>query len=269
MTPMPVSSHAGLGLRSKAVLQAGVILFSLAGRALASQNGAPGKNAAGNIGIEQHLGNQVPLDLKFQNEAGQTVTLGSNFDNRPVILSLVYYGCRMMCTLTEYGLVNALKEIPGSIGDQYSVVTVSFDAREKPELAALNKKTYTELYGRPGAQKGWHFLVGSEPSIHALTEAVGWHYQYLADIDLFSHPTGIMVLTPSGRISNYFYGIEFRAQDLRMALEDAAREKIATPETIKARLQNGVAGGGSVPAANDSAKPKCAPGTVSPSERKQ
>ncbi len=248
--------HPGFGRRAKAAAQASVLFFSLAVTVMAHSNSTPALGSYPNVGIEAHLGTQVPLNLKFQDENRQTVTLGSYFDKKPVILSLVYYGCRMMCTLTEYGMVNALKQIPDSIGDQYTIVTVSFDPREKPDVAMLNKKTYVALYGRPSAQHGWHFLVGDVPSIHALTGAVGFHYQYLADIDLFSHPTGIMILTPTGKVSSYFYGIEFRAKDIQTALMDASNEKIATPAEINARMDKGVAGGGATPAVSCPTKPQ-------------
>jgi protein SCO1 len=243
--------------RAQAAVQAGVLFFSLAGTSMAHTSSTPTLGSYNNIGIEPHLGAQVPLNLKFQDESGQTVTMGSYFDKKPVILSLVYYGCRMMCTLTEYGMVNALKQIPGSIGDQYDILTVSFDPREKSDVAMLNKKTYVGLYGRPSAPQGWHFLVGDVPSIHALTDAVGFHYEYMAEIDLFSHPTGIMILTPTGKVSSYFYGIEYRAQELEAAIIDASNEKIATPGQINARMHNGVAGGANPSSADSATKPQC------------
>ena len=234
--------------RASVAAEASIFFFGLAMTAKAQDKSATAQSQSRGVGIEQRLNNQVPLDLKFRDETGQTVTLGSYFGREPVILSLVYYGCRMMCTLTEYGLVNALRDVQFNIGDQYQVVTVSFDPREGPELAASQKTTYTGLYGRPGAKQGWHFLVGDERSIHALAQAVGFQFKYMPDIDLYDHPTGIMVLTPKGKVASYFYGVQYRAQDIRLALVDASNEKIANPEDMERRLQKGISGGGTSPA---------------------
>lgn len=237
----------GTVVRSEAI-QAAVMLLALTTAASAKVTPTV-TSAASTVGIEQRLNNQVPLDLKFRDETGQTVILGSYFGRTPVILSLVYYTCPMMCTEEEHGLVNTLRDLQSSVGDQYQVLTVSFDPRERPELAMNQKNIYVGLYGRPGANQGWHFLVGDEASIHALSQAVGFHYQYMPDIDIFSHPTGIMVLTPKGKVASYFYGIQYPAEGLHAALVDAAEEKIASPAEIDRRLQKGVAGGGTPPAA--------------------
>ena len=125
------------------------------------------------VGIDQRLNNQVPMDLKFRDEAGQTVTLGSYFGKKPVILSLVYYTCPMLCTMAENGLLNALRDVNFNIGEQFEVVTVSIDPTETPEMAMGKKAVYVGLYGRPGAKQGWHFLVGDEPSIRTLTQSSG------------------------------------------------------------------------------------------------
>jgi protein SCO1/2 len=234
--------------RASVAAEASLFFVGLAMTAKAQDRSATAPAQSSDVGIEQRLNNQVPLDLKFRDETGQTVTLGSYFGREPVILSLVYYGCRMMCTLTEYGLVNTLRDVQFNMGDQYQVVTVSFDPREGPELSVSQKTTYTGLYERPGAKQGWHFLVGDEHSIHALAQAVGFHYKYVPDIDLFNHPTGIMVLTPKGKVSSYFYGVQYRAQDIHAALVDASNEKIADPEDMERRLEKGVAGGGTAAA---------------------
>ncbi len=133
------------------------------------------------VGIDQRLNNQVPLNLKFRDETGQTVILGSYFGKRPVILSLVYYTCPMLCTMAENGLLNALRDVTFDIGEQYEVVTVSIDPTEKPEMAMGKKAVYVGLYGRPAAKQGWHFLVGDEPDIRALAQAVGFHYNYIPE----------------------------------------------------------------------------------------
>jgi protein SCO1/2 len=234
--------------RASVAAEASLFFFGLAMTAKAQDKSEMAPAQSRGVGIEQRLNNQVPLDLKFRDETGQTVTLGSYFGREPVILSLVYYGCRMMCTLTEYGLVNALRDVQFNIGDQYRVVTVSFNPKDDPDVAMAQKTTYTGLYGRPGAKQGWHFLVGDEHSIHALAQAVGFQYKYMPDIDLYDHPTGIMVLTPKGKVASYFYGVQYRAQDIHQALVDASNEKIANPEDMERRLQKGVAGGGASPA---------------------
>jgi len=234
--------------RASVAAEASIFFFGLAMTAKAQDKSATAPSQSRGVGIEQRLNNQVPLDLKFRDETGQTVTLGSYFGREPVILSLVYYGCRMMCTLTEYGLVDALRDVQFNIGDQYQVVTVSFNPKDDPDVAMAQKTTYAGLYGRPGAKQGWHFLVGDEHSIHALAQAVGFQYKYMPDIDLYDHPTGIMVLTPKGKVSSYFYGIQYRAQDIHLALVDASNEKIARPEDMERRLEKGISGGGTSPA---------------------
>jgi len=181
------------------------------------------------VGIDQRLNVQVPLDLKFQDETGQTVTLASYFGKKPVILSLVYYSCPMLCTMAENGLLNTLRDVKFNVGEQFEVVTVSFDPSEKPELALAKKGIYVGLYGRPGAKQGWHFLVGGEASIRALTQAVGFHYNYDPKTGQFAHATAIMVLTPQGKVSRYFYGIMYPPRDVRLALVEASQEKIGNP----------------------------------------
>lgn len=181
------------------------------------------------VGIEQRLNNQVPLDLKFRDETGQTVTLGSYFGKKPVILSLVYYSCPMLCTTAENGLLNALRDVEFNIGKEYQVVTVSIDPTETPEMAIGKKGVYVGLYGRPGSKGGWHFLVGDEPSIRTLAQAVGFHYNYIAETKQYAHATGIIVLTPQGKVSRYFYGILYPPRDIRLALVEASSEKIGSP----------------------------------------
>jgi len=179
-----------------------------------------------NVGIEQHLEAQVPPDLGFRDETGQAVKLGSYFGKKPLILNLVYYNCTMLCGEALAGLTSAMRLLKFDVGSEFEVVTVSFDPRETPEVAAEKKKDYVKRYGRLGAEKGWHFLTGSAESINALTKAVGFQYQYDAKSNQFAHATAIMVLTPGGRISRYFYGVEFPPKDLRMGLVEASQGKI-------------------------------------------
>ena len=181
------------------------------------------------VGIEQHLNQQVPLDLTFRNEAGEPVTLRSLMRGKPVILSLAYYQCPMLCTLVLNGLVGAMRALPFDAGNEFDVITVSFDPKDTPELAAKKKATYVGEYRRQGAEQGWHFLTGDEASIKALTDAVGFRYNYLPEKGQFAHAAGIMVLTPSGVLSRYFYGVEFAPRDLKFGLMEAANGKIGSP----------------------------------------
>jgi len=209
--------------------QLSFFLFSLAVGAEGQNNAAITPPQLRGVGIDQRLNNQVPLDLKFRDETGQTVTLGSYFGKMPVILSLVYYSCPMLCPMAENGLLNALRNVKFSIGEQYQVITVSINPSESPEMAMGKKAVYAGLYGRPGAKQGWHFLVGDEPSIRALTQAVGFHYNYIPETKQFAHATGIVVLTPQGKVSRYFYGILYPPRDIRLALVEASDEKIGNP----------------------------------------
>jgi protein SCO1/2 len=181
------------------------------------------------VGIDQRLNAQVPADLQFQDETGKTVRIGDYFGRKPVILSLVYYNCPMLCTMVLNGLLHSLREMKFDVGDQFDVVTVSFDPRDKPEIAQARKNVYTGLYGRPGAGGGWHFLTGDEESIQRLTQSVGFKYNYDSKTGQFNHATAIMVLTPDGKVSRYFYGITYLSRDLRLGLVEASDRKIGSP----------------------------------------
>jgi len=180
------------------------------------------------IGLDQRLNEQLPLDLPFRDETGREVTLAQYFGERPVILTLVYYECPMLCTQVLNGLVSALGVLQFSIGEEYDVLTISFDPGETPALAAGKKAAYVERYDRSGAERGWHFLTGSPRSIAAITEAVGFRYAYNEGVDQFAHVSGFMVLTPEGRLSRYFYGIEYGPRDIRLALIEAADSRIGS-----------------------------------------
>ena len=181
------------------------------------------------IGLDQKLNAQVPLDLTFRDEKGNPVVLRQFFGKRPVILTLVYYQCPMLCTLVLNGVLNSAKRISLEMGKDYEVVTVSIDPTEKPILAEAKHTMYSGLYGRPGAVAGWHFLTGEEADIEKLAASVGFRYAYDKASEQFAHPSGIMVLTPEGRVSRYFYGIEYSPRDVRLALVEASGEKIGTP----------------------------------------
>ena len=181
------------------------------------------------IGFDQHLGANVPLDLAFRDEAGRSVRLGDYFGKRPVVLSLNYYGCPMLCTVTLNGLASALDVLSYTAGREFEVVVVSFDPKETPELATQKKKAYLERYKRPGAAEGWHFLTGDAEDIERLTKAVGFRYAWDSDTKQFAHPAGVMVLTPEGKIARYLFGIEYAPKDLRFAVIEASEGKIGTP----------------------------------------
>jgi len=180
------------------------------------------------VGIQQRLGKQIPADLEFRDETGKQVRLGQYLGNGPVILNFVYFHCPMLCGQVLQGLTGALRAIGYSVGRDFTVLTVSFDPQETPEMAAAKKKTVLATYGRPEAEKGWHFLTGSAASIAGLTQAAGFQYQYDAQNNQFAHPTAILVLTPEGKISQYYYGIEYAPRDLRLGLVEASNGQIGT-----------------------------------------
>jgi protein SCO1/2 len=179
-----------------------------------------------NVGIEQRLDAQAPPDLAFIDDSGKPVKLGDYFGKKPLILNLVYYKCTMLCGEALAGLNGAMKMIKFDVGKEFEVVTVSFNPKETTADAAAKKAEFIKRYGRPGAAAGWHFLTGSPESINALTKAVGFQYQYDAARNQYAHATAIMVLTPQGHISRYFYGVDFPPKDLRMGLVEASHEKI-------------------------------------------
>ena len=179
-----------------------------------------------NVGIEQHLDAQVPPDLTFVDDAGNPVKLGDYYGRKPLILNLVYYNCTMLCGEALAGLSSAMRLVKFDVGNEFDVITVSFDPRETPEMAAAKKKDYVGRYGRANAAAGWHFLTGQADSINALTKVVGFQYQYDEKSNQYAHATAIMVLTPQGRISRYFYGVDFPPKDLRMGLVEASQGKI-------------------------------------------
>jgi protein SCO1/2 len=181
------------------------------------------------VGIDQKLNAQVPLDAVFRDEAGRPVKLGDYFGKRPVVLSLVYYECPMLCTQVLNGAVSAFKVLNFSVGDEFEVVTVSFNPKETPAMAAAKKQTYLAKYGRPGGAAGWHFLTGEKPAIDALAGAVGFRYVFDTSSQQYVHASAIMVLTPQGRVSKYFYGIEYPPKDIRLGLIEASGGRIGSP----------------------------------------
>jgi protein SCO1 len=181
------------------------------------------------VRFDEELNHSIPLNLTFRDEHGQTVQLAKYFGTKPVILTLVYYTCPMLCTQVLNGLDRALENIPPAIGKDFNVVTVSIDPSDTTVLAATKQAMYTGMYGRRGAAQGWNFLVGQEPQIKQLADAVGFHYAYDPDSKQFAHAAGIMVLTPQGKLSSYFYGVQYPERDLRLALDQASAGKIGSP----------------------------------------
>jgi protein SCO1 len=182
-----------------------------------------------NVGVDQKLNGQVPLDTPFVDEQGRDVTLGQFFGHRPVVLVLAYYNCPMLCSMVLNGAVSALQTLSFDAGKQFEFVVVSFDPGDTPQAALAKRKEYLPRYGRPRGEAGFHFLTGRESSIKTLTSAIGFKYAFDPAIQQFAHPALITILTPAGRISRYVYGIDFPAYDVRLALVEAADGKIGSP----------------------------------------
>jgi protein SCO1/2 len=181
------------------------------------------------VSIDQKLNETIPLNLTFRDENGAPVRLAQFFGKKPVILTLVYYNCPNLCTQVLNGVESGLKELPMDIGKQFDVVTISIDPTDSHVLAKVKQEMYVGMYGRPGAAQGWHFLTGDEPQIKRLADAVGFRYAYDPNTKQFAHYSGIMLLTPEGKISRYFYGIQYPSRDLRLGLVEASEGKIGTP----------------------------------------
>jgi protein SCO1 len=210
----------------KRTLLIGFMLFALGG---ASHATAQQDQVLAKVGFTQNLDAQVPLNLNFRDETGKEVRLSQYFGHKPVILNLVYFECPMLCTEVLNGLLRAVRTIPQDIGKDFNVVTVSFDPKETPKLAAAKKRVYVDRYGRKNAEHGWSFLTGSDASIKALTDAVGFHFVWDPQISQFAHASGIMILTPEGKVARYFYGVEYSPKEMRLSLQEAGRNKIGSP----------------------------------------
>jgi protein SCO1/2 len=182
-----------------------------------------------NVGFDPQLNAQMPLDLPFVDENGSDVQLRDYFKQKPVVLAFVYYGCPMLCNQVEQGVVGSLRMLSFTPGRDYEVVFVSFDPRESADMAAQKKKSTMEHFRRPETASGWHFLTGTKDSIEVATKAANFRYSFDTKNNLFAHASGIMLLTPDGRISRYFYGVEYPGRDMRLGLVDASAGKIGTP----------------------------------------
>lgn len=179
------------------------------------------------VGIDEHLGDQVPFDAQFKDDAGKDVTLGQYFQpGKPVLLNFAYFQCPMLCNLVLNGMVEGMKKLDWTPGKEFEVVTISIDHREGPNLAAAKKQTHIEALGKGGATAaGWHFLTGDEKQIRKVADAIGFKYQYVKSTNEFAHAAGIFTISPAGKISRYLYGVEFKRKDLRLALLDASEGK--------------------------------------------
>jgi protein SCO1 len=180
------------------------------------------------VGIDQHLDVQVPPGLVFRDELGQQVHLGDYFGKRPIVLALVYYKCPMLCTMVLNDLTRAMNSMKMNCGEQFDIITVSFNPRETPDLAKEKKDQYIRAYRRPHAEEGWHFLTGSQPSIDALTKTVGFRYAWDAASQQYAHASGLIILTPEGKTSRYFYGIDYAPSDLELSLAEASHGQVTS-----------------------------------------
>jgi protein SCO1/2 len=228
-------------MKSTSLRSAIVVMSALLTAAVVSAQGnAPGvrpdpalpssqvPKALQDVSFEQRLNQQLPLELPFKDENGRTVKLGEYFGKKPVVLTFVYYECPMLCTEVLNGLESALRVLNETVGKEFDVITVSFDPKETPVLASGKKRAYLERYKRPEAEQGWHFLTGDQASIDALTKAAGFNYTWDEASHQFAHASGIVVTTPAGKLSRYFFGVDYSPRDVRFALIESSNEKIGT-----------------------------------------
>lgn len=180
------------------------------------------------VRFDQKLDARLPLDAAFKDEAGRDVRLGDYFGTRPVVLAFVYYECPMLCTQILNGLVSGLGVLDQTAGTEFDVVAISFDARETPVMAAAKKAVYLDAYKRPGAEQGWHFLTGDEANIRRVTDAAGFQFSWDETTQQFAHASGVMVVTPDGRLARYLFGIEYPPRDLKFALMESSAGRIGS-----------------------------------------
>jgi protein SCO1/2 len=221
----------------RAVSALAAVLALAAGTRASAQPAAPsyGQPSAappaglGEVGIDQRLGASLPLEAVFRDETGRTVRLGDYFGRRPVLVGFVYYQCPMLCGYVEAGVESALRALPFTAGRQFDLLLVSFDPADIPSIAATKRTDFLEKYARPGADKGVHFLTGPPESIAAVTKAAGFRYARDEETKTLAHAAGVMLATPEGKLSQYFYGIEYSPRDLKFAMMEASKDKIGTP----------------------------------------
>jgi protein SCO1/2 len=205
-----------------------LLLTAAPGPARAQDQDTPGATV-NRIGFDQKLGVRLPLDRRFRDESGRELALGELFGRRPVILAPVYYRCPLLCSQTLNALTRSLKPLSLDAGKGFDVIAVSIDPEETPGLASKKKASYLERYDRPGTESGWHFLTGDPASIAALTGAIGFRYTYNSQSRLYAHAAGIVVVTPDGRVSRYYYGIDYSARDLQAEIQRARGGRIGSP----------------------------------------
>ena len=230
--------------RSAAVAAACAILFSFGSSLLTAQVSSYGDKATGptndkspsilsGVGIDQHLNTQLPLNLTFVDDAGKQVALGSYFGKRPAILALVYYRCPILCSEELDGLTSALEMVRYLPGKDFNIIVVSIDPSEGTDLAAAKKREYLKRYGRPETANGWHFLTGTQPNIDALTHAVGFRYVKLnvpgSSLVQFAHASSIQIVTPEGKLAQYYMGVEYSPKDMLLGLDEASSNRIGSP----------------------------------------
>jgi protein SCO1/2 len=213
-------------------------LMAIATATLSAQSNVPGVNpppsapstqmpaVLSEVRFDQRLDEQLPLDATFRDEEGRTVKLGDYFGDKPVVLAFVYFECPMLCTQVLNGLTTSLTILDETVGKDFDVVAISFDSRETPALANGKKKSHLDRYKRPESADGWHFLTGEEPAIKAVTQAAGFHYVWDEKTQQFAHPSGIIVATPEGKLSRYFFGIEYASRDVKFALVESSAGRI-------------------------------------------
>lgn len=205
-----------------------LIIFSIVAGPVQAQKPLP-QDLIKKVGFDQHLDAQVPLNLTFTDSTGQVVQLEDFFNDKPVILSLGYYECPVLCSYARNGLFESLKKLDFTVGKEFEVLVVGIDPAETPEIAEAKKQISVTEYGRSTPKDAWHFLVGDEGNIQQLAQAIGFRYTYDSEIDQYLHPTGIVVLTPQGKIARYFFGIDYPSRDLRLGLVEATANKIGSP----------------------------------------
>jgi protein SCO1/2 len=232
------------GYRRLAGLAACALAVLCTAISVSAQVSAPGDKQVGpendrppaildKVGISQNLNGQLPLGLGFLDEAGKSIQLGNYFGKHPAILALVYYQCPMLCSEELNGLTAALRMVDVKPGKDFEVIVVSIDPSEGPDLAAAKKRSYLKRYGQPETADGWHFLTGKQPEIDALTKAVGFGYTKIpgpdGKLNQFAHASSIQIVTPQGKLAQYYMGVEYSPKDLRLGLVEASSNKIGTP----------------------------------------
>ncbi len=230
--------------RNTAVATTGAIVLLFAAPLLTAQVSSYGDKATGptndkppsilgGVGIDQHLNTQLPLNLAFTDDAGRQVTLADYLGKRPAILALVYYRCPMLCSEELDGLTSALEMVRYVPGKDFNIIVVSIDPTEGTDLAAAKKREYVKRYGRPETANGWHFLTGTQPNIDALTRAVGFRYVKLnvpgSNLVQFAHASSIQIVTPEGKLAQYYMGVEYSPKDLLLGLDEASSNRIGSP----------------------------------------